>query len=434
MKKIVLFFSALCLVGSSALAQINTADLTKKMAASDAAIANEAQAAKARTWQSRGDLYLEVGQGISKFMLPAMPASSLKAFLKEDPKSTRVEEVRGEQQKILTYPDVEVYTNMGDTVLSWKMTKELHEDAIGESLAAYRKAIELDAKMANRVKPNMTMALDQYRQNADFAYRQGDMLRAAGYFAKVYDNSLPPVFEVDTASAFNAATLYANQQDYEKALKYYLECKKLGYDEEGEIYFSLYFCYNALDDKEKAAAILEEGVQKYPENSKVLESLITVYTEVGKDPAEIIKLTEAAIANDPTNPINYNTMGLIYRSLGDNEKAEASMLKSLELDPNNAGVQLNLADLYLNLAQKAHDEWNEIPFNEKARQDAKLKERNDYYRKSLPLLEKVQAAYPNLYPVVERLRFIYFNLRDESQEMMGNYNKYNELFKTLSPE
>jgi tetratricopeptide (TPR) repeat protein len=434
MKKIVLFFAAFCVAGS-ALAQVNPADLTKKMAASDAAIANASQASKAKTWQTRGDVYLEVGQDVSKYLLPGMSVSTLRNSLRlNNPESTRQEEHRGVQYKVLTYPGVDIYATPGDTVIFWNVTRELYKDPIGESLAAYRKAIELDPKMENRVKSNMTLALDQYRQNADFAYRQNDLLRAADYFAKIYNNSLPPVFAPDTLAAFNAATLYVNQEDYDNAIKYYLECKKLGYEEDGELYFNLYYCYNAQDDKDKAAAILEEGVQKYPENSKLLESLIIVYTASGKDPGDIIKLTEAAIANDPNNATNYNTMGLIYKNLGDNEKAEAALLKAAEMDPNNASAALNLADLYLNLAEKARVEWNEIPYNEKARQDAKLAERNDYYRKALPLLEKVQTLVPDLPPVVERLRYIYFNFRDEGPEMEQNYKKYYDLFQTLPQE
>ena len=56
---------------------------------------------------------------------------------------------------------------------------------------------------------------------------------------------------------------------------------------------------------------------------------------------------------------------------------------------------------------------------------------NEAYAKALAPLEKAHSINPEEPITVELLKSLYFRLRDESPEMMDNFNKYNELFKSM---
>lgn len=433
MKKFMMILSAAFLLASGAAAQsFDPAAQARRLSGSDAEIADPAKASKAKTWQTRGDVYLEAAQGMGTVLFRGMPLRDLSLMVSQKPASTSEKEIQGSRFKVLSYPGTDVYTTMGDTVAFWKAAEGARPDAAEVSLAAYRKAIELDPKMERRVAGNMKSAMNQLRQEADFAYIEGDLPLAARGFGKVYDNSTPPVFTPDTLAAFNAASLFTNLEDYDQAIRYFLECLKYDFDDEGKVYSFLYNCYQAKGEKENAGAILERGVQKYPDNAVLLENLIAFYHAEGKDPGQIVSITEQALAKDPNNPVYHYSMGILYKNLGEAEKAEASLKQAMELNPDDYAAGLHLAELYLTQAEKAQQAIQDIPVNEQARQDEKLAEMNDYYHRALPLLEKTHTSRPELLPVVETLRSIYFRFREESPEMMQNYTKYNDIFNSMT--
>lgn len=435
MKKFLLFTAASLLLGVSAQAQkalvVDEDILNRRMANSDAEIADPSKASKAKTWQVRGDIFLEVGQGMGKYLFRTMPVREIYMLFQEDPNSTVEEEVRGVRYKRLSYPGTDIYTTMGDSVAFWKVTEHIREGAIDTALNAYERAIALDPKMARRVEENMKLAMNQLRQDADFAYQSGSMLAAATSFGSIYDHSVPPVFTRDTLAAYNAAQLFAGEQHYDEAIGYYLDCLKQGMTDDGNIHYSLYICYNAAEQPDQAAAILEEGVQKFPNNARLLESLVNLYVSQGKDPKEIIPATEAALTKDPNNTGLLYSLGVLQKNLEDYPKAEETFQKILKLDPDNFNAVFNLADLYLRQAEKARKELEDVPTNEPARRDEKTKEVDGYFRKAIPLLEQSYTARPDVGVIVQLLRSIYFRFRDESPEMQANYDKYDAVFKSL---
>jgi len=76
-------------------------------------------------------------------------------------------------------------------------------------------------------------------------------------------------------------------------------------------------------------------------------------------------------------------------------------------------------------------EFNGKSFTSREERDAEMAKLNEAYAKALAPLEKAHSINPEEPITVELLKSLYFRLRDESPEMMDNFNKYNELFKSM---
>ena len=435
MKKMMMLLVAALTLSSMAAAQqmkVDVEGLKKKTAASDADIQNDKKNTKAATWMNRGKVYydadVEPTKGLRKFMSPTELT-----LLYGAPQSTRNETVNGITYDVQVYPWFDVYRPQGgDQVHFWKQKTFIVQNGLDVAAQAYAKAVELDARQAAKAKDQMKLILDQYRQTGDISFTGGDYKAAADAFIKVYDYSvLPLVNEPDTLSAYNAGYISVLAENFDNGLKYLNEAKRLGYDGDGEVYFLLYHAYMGKEQSANAESALKEGVQRYPNNSKLIESLIAYYTTTGQDASQMIPLVESALERDPNNYAFHFGLGLIYDKLGDFEKAAAEFKKASELNPEDFGSYFNLAITYIRKADSMLEEINAIPSNEPARYDEKLAEFNSYYKRSLPILEKAHALNPDETATVDLLKSIYFRFRDEGPEMMQNYEKYNEMLKTM---
>ena len=76
-------------------------------------------------------------------------------------------------------------------------------------------------------------------------------------------------------------------------------------------------------------------------------------------------------------------------------------------------------------------EFNGKSFTSREERDAEMAKLNAEYAKALAPLEKAHSINPEEPITVELLKSLYFRLRDESPEMMDNFNKYNELVKSM---
>lgn len=434
MRRLSMLFVAVLAVSSFATAQVkfDAEGVKKKMAAADEDIQNPKKNTKAATWINRGNAYYQAEiaptAGIYKGMTE--PDANL---LCGKPSETKTATVNGANYTVLVYDNFDLYIPEGQTqVAFWKQKTSAVENGLDVAYDSYMKAAELDPKSAEKVKPLIQKLADTYKQEGDITFSAGEFKPAAKAFGKAYDFSISPIVNApDTLAAYNAGYVGILAENFDDALKYLAAAQQLGYEQDGEIYFLLYHANNGKKDLKAAEEVLKTGIQKFPANSKLIESLIMHYTTTGQDASQMIPMVQEALAKDPKNFVFHFGLGMIYDKLGDFTNAAKEFTAASELNPNDFSSYFNLGITYVREGEAMAKELNDIPLNEQAKYDAKLAEINALYKKSFAPLLKAYELNPKERTTVELLKNLYFRFRDENPEMMQNYEKYNALLKEM---
>jgi tetratricopeptide (TPR) repeat protein len=434
MKKLILFLMAgMLLLPVTALSQarIDIEGSRRKIATSDADIQGS-RASRAATWISRGDAYYGAAVAPIGGTYKGMGETEANLLLGQ-PTETKTEEVGNQAYTVWVYPHFDLYFAQEiRQVIFWKQKTVIVPNALDTAVEAYHKAVELDARQANRVKPLLAKVADTYEQDGDIAFSAGDYPNAATNFAKAYDLSIDPLVAApDSMAAYNAGYVSVLAENFPQAQKYLQAADELGYVMDGELYFLEYHTYMGLKDTLAAEAVLKEGVQKFPSNSRLIESLIFHYTSTGQDASQMIPMVEEALQNDPNNFIYHFGLGIIYDKLNQFEKSIAEFRRAAELNPEDYGSVYNEGITYVRQAELMAEDLNAIPMNEQERYQTKLGEVNNLYRLSIPAFEKAHRINPQDINSIDLLKSLYFRFRDDSPEMMQNYEKYNALLQTM---
>ncbi|MCD8187001.1 MAG: hypothetical protein LUD68_11410 [Rikenellaceae bacterium] len=439
MKKIMILLVAAVTLSSAVTAQTAKLDvegLKKKLASSDADIEHPKKGAKAATWVNRGNIYFQAATAPTANVFKGMGTSDATLILGE-PTETRAETVGSRTYDVWVYPHFDLYIAQQEgAVHFWKQKTVIVDNGLETAYQAYLKAIEIDPSQAEKVKPSIEKIMKEgYVQNADLSFSAGNYAEAAQSFAKAYELSVDPLIDQpDTLSAYYAGYISIVNEDFPTAKKYLELVKEMGYEGEpadGELYFLLYHTYDGLKDSVQMENILKEGVQKYPANPKLSEVLVFYYTSTGQDATVMIPLVQSALANDPDNFVFHFGLGLIYSNLEDFDNAIASFGKAAQLNDEDFSSHYNLAVTYIRRADAMLPEIQAIPMNEQAYYEEKLGEFNAEYKKALPELEKAHTLKPDNPTVIELLKNIYFRFRDDSPEMMSNFEKFDALWKSM---
>ena len=120
-----------------------------------------------------------------------------------------------------------------------------------------------------------------------------------------------------------------------------------------------------------------------------------------------------------------------YEKLGDFDNAKASYEKSVELKPDYFAAYYNLGALFFNKGADMLQEANNIPANQQSKYEAAVKESFKELEKALPYLEKAYEIDSEDRSTIQTLKEIYFKIRNDKEEYMTKYKKYNELLKNL---
>jgi tetratricopeptide (TPR) repeat protein len=118
------------------------------------------------------------------------------------------------------------------------------------------------------------------------------------------------------------------------------------------------YAYLTLEQADSAEAALRRLV-RFIDAYKVEVLRSTVYLAEGRiaelrgDYRKAIERFEQQVAANPTDPLSHMYVGRCQRKLGDREKAEASLMRTLKLLPNHAEVLYELALLQEDQGRKA---------------------------------------------------------------------------------
>ncbi|MFN4081284.1 MAG: tetratricopeptide repeat protein [Saprospiraceae bacterium] len=212
------------------------------------------------------------------------------------------------------------------------------------------------------------------------------------------------------------------------ALNYYNQLYAKG-NASAEVYEGIYNCKTELKDEAGAKTILQEGLQKYPGDTRLLFAQINEYLREGKLD-ELVNSLQAAINKEPENVGLYITLGNVYDNLYQREykgaktdkaneyfeAAKKNYEKAIEIKPDAVDAYYSLGALYYNKAAFLSQEINAIDDVSSAalrRMDAMRKEMLGLFDQALPYFQKAESVDPNDMNTLIALTEIYARKEDE---------------------
>lgn len=277
---------------------------------------------------------------------------------------------------------------------------------------------------------------------------QQKMFKEAGtYYAAAYK-----IDPKDYSVLYNAAASAVNAQDYDNALKYYLELDKSGFTGEstafvaknkktgavegfpnkatrdialktgdyiepkdekvpsvkGEIVKNIALIYSQKGETEKAKQAMANARKANPDDVGLLIAEADLYLKT-KDNEMYKKLISEAVQKSPNNADLFYNLGVVSSSTDINE-AIKHYNRVLEIDPNYVNANINLGVLMLADEQKIVDDMNKITgttAKDNQRYDALKAQRDGLYKKSLPYFEKAYKIEPDNQYVISLLANVY---------------------------
>ncbi len=257
----------------------------------------------------------------------------------------------------------------------------------------------------------------------------------------------------DNESLYNAASCAINIPDYDRALEYYIELKRLNYTGEATMYFAVnkiskiedYFGVSPVqrdlmvktgqyekpreemipskrnevyknialilvskDKIEEAKTAVAEARKENPNDDSLILTEADLYLKL-KDFDNYTKLVNEALAKDPNNVDLVYNLGVISANANKLEDAEKYYVRALEINPNYFNANLNLAELIIRADEKFVAEMNKLGTSEKEnkRYEVLKGQREKNFKKALPYLEKAVELKPEDDPAKKTLLTVY---------------------------
>ncbi|MBB4077798.1 lipopolysaccharide biosynthesis regulator YciM [Lewinella aquimaris] len=228
------------------------------------------------------------------------------------------------------------------------------------------------------------------------------------------DNGGTSAFAEDEAKLnderYYAALSAVLNEDYDSAEPLFVALYDSGYSDVG-LYDGLYKVYSGKDDMETAGKYLQEGREKFPDETQLLFTEINYYLAQNKLDVLTSKLEEA-ISAEPENVSLYATLGSVYDQLYQStrdedpekaktyfEEAKKNYEAGLQIDGENASLIYSLGALYFNRAANMTTQLvelgNDFSKEGQAKYEALEKEINAEFDIAFPYFQKAEKTDPN---------------------------------------
>jgi len=303
--------------------------------------------------------------------------------------------------------------------------KKLVENPVDEAYKSYMKALELDEKGGSPALKIKFLTFSNTLINAAVeAYQANDYAKAGDYFEKKLAIDQSPMFKtavatIDTAILYNAGLAFMNAKQYKKAINYFSDCAKYGYNG-GSSYAQIISAYQQLGDTAKSVEIMKQAFIKYPEDQSINVQLINYFLMSGQ-PNEAISYLDKAIEKEKENSSFYLAKGVALDKIGRQDEAIEVYKKAIEVKPDNADAYYNIGVIFFNRGVKQFEIANAVPASDQARYETEKKKSDDEFVKAVPFLEKAVQYNPKDAYISEQLKNLYFRLK-----MMDKYNALNK--------
>jgi len=322
---------------------------------------------------------------------------------------------------------------LGPTANPSQLIKLFNPKSIEELAIAYNATLEYEKKVGKKVYTDEIIedinSLKPILVNVAINLGEAKKYKEAG-------DVLYSVYQLDKKDQdklYYAASYAVNGLDYDKALSYYYELKKINYSGEGTIYWATNKASQkeeTFNNKNERDIFVKTGTHEKPRDEKaeskkgeIYKNIALILVDKGKideakaavsdarkenpndnslilteadlylklnDMATFTKLVNEALANDPNNKVLYFNLGVTSANANKLEEAEKQYKKAIEIDPNYFDALLNLSELKLRNDVPLVDAMNKLGTSEKdnKRYEILKAERDKNFKSVLPYLEK----------------------------------------------
>jgi len=306
--------------------------------------------------------------------------------------------------------------------------KGLLADPLDEAARGCNKGMEVDKKKEYEEElPDLMRGIASiYRNNAITAYETKSYAEAAKGFEKVYELTeqleKANIGKADKSMLMYAGRCWLEEKNWDKSEAIFLMLKDMGYDDV-TVYIGLAKIAVAKKDLNRAVEYLNEGEQKYPKDLTLLTEKANMYmvgelSELDKHAAmnTLMKIIEL----EPNNASVWYSLGACYALDPEKfEEAAAAYKKCIELDPKFTSAYYGYSNLYLDKANAYITEANNLPITQQKEYDALIKQAEAVFMEVLPFVEQAHELDPADTGVKAILKEIYTRLKmtDKATEL-----------------
>ena len=235
-------------------------------------------------------------------------------------------------------------------------------------------------------------------------------------FLRTYEiRKNPSIGVIDTASLFNACLLYSDIGDSNSDLLALEQARKLvdldPKDEKFQV--RLLVCLEKKGDKSLLKSAIDDARSNIPSSQDIINREVNYYISID-DKEGLKKSLNTAIQSDPQNPVLHFALGTAMQSLGDNDGAKESYLKSIELDSNYFDAHNNIASMYLDETASLIKKMNKLgsSSSDQKKYNNYKKKRDNLYNQSIPHLEDCIKIQPDNITILNVLKELYYKVGD----------------------
>jgi len=338
---------------TNAILNQRTGLLDKARADIDKAVINEKTSGKAKTWYTRGDIYLAMMQS-------------------------------------------PIY---GKQLQAGEGTQKAFE--------SFNKTIELDGKTGEFGKLAVAKIDNLYGQAFNDAVNS--------YNAKDYDKAISSyklasqIRPQDTTAVLYAAYASDAKQDFVGAKASYNQLLGMNY-KSVNLYARLLQIAKQEKNDVEATKVLQQAMAAYPGNKSFMLEDLNMSLASGRGEDALSKINKS-IAADPMNSNLYAVRGSMYDQQKKGELALSDYKKAVELDANNFDAQFNLGVYNYNRAADAYTRASKMDLKTYQVSGKKFEaEGKKFFESSVPYFEKALQLQPNDRNTLISLQKVYFRL------------------------
>lgn len=258
------------------------------------------------------------------------------------------------------------------------------------------------------VKDNFAKAIDMDKASeesiSDFVAQLsiGMSMRAGDYVNKKSYESAINLYKInisisefttasDSTDQYNLGITYDKNDEIEKAKKQFQFC--IDKDYYGGNCYGILIEYLEKEGKQEEAELLtDKAFKAYPNDQSLLLRMIN-RAITAQDYAMCVELCERALVNDPNNSNILYTLGTIYTEKGDFELADNYLTRAFKANPNSFDVCYNLGATHMNRAIELKNEANLLTFGD-PKYDVLMDEAMVHFRKASPPMEQAHKLKP----------------------------------------
>ena len=442
MKRILIFLLAAAMSFSASAQKMTpsekkVASLMKYLQKCEKVTQDAKKGATAEPWFKLAEAYYDIYSQPTSGIFQNAQQLETRLILKDEAYTTEERTCRDVTYSVDCYDDKDLYYDQNGILQFWLVKKPIMDNALVKCQDALAQAYRLD-EFADKTTKYIQLAEKihgEYHNTGLYYYLADNTVKAEEYFESAAASTENAILNrVDTIATCYAGLMAQTNGKPDEALELFKKCLAAGYTSDGEIYANIAEIYKAKGDAENYRDYLEQGFAAYPQNQQILIGLINYYIETNQEPSKLFELLHVAQANEPENASLFYVEGDIYKKLGDRENAAKYFDKSYEIDNNYIFGIVNKAILYyeeaLDFQDKANAELDDDKYN------AYIEEVNNSLKKAIDPFEKsyeLAASDPQIQcAVAEYLKNIYFRFRTQSDEYMAAYEKYNNIFKSMT--